>query len=66
MGVRIINDGTSPEKISYEYLISVLRKRTYRRESQAEQDYFYSLWHDLLMLDAAVRKEVSEHLERGH
>lgn len=61
-----MNDNVSPERISYEDLISVLRDRTHRRESQAEQDYFYSLWHDLLMLDAAVRKQASEHLQRGH
>lgn len=61
-----MNDNLSPDKISYDYLISILRERTQRRESQAEQDYFYSLWQDLLMLDAAVRKQVSERLDRGH
>jgi hypothetical protein len=58
-------DNATPDTVSYEHLISILRERTDRRESQADRDYLSTLWHDLLMLDAQVRKQVSE-TERGH
>jgi hypothetical protein len=61
-----MSDDISRDTISYEYLISILRTRTYRRETQEEQDYYHTLWHDLLVLDAEVRKEVSERNQLGH
>jgi hypothetical protein len=61
-----MSDDISRDTISYEYLISILRKRSYRRETQAEQDYYHTLWHDLLVLDEEVRKQVSERNQRSH
>jgi hypothetical protein len=52
-------DDISRDTISYEYLISLLRQRTPTYASQAERDYFHTLWHDLLLLDAEVRKQVA-------
>jgi hypothetical protein len=62
-----MSDDISRDTISYQYLLSILRKRQPTYASQSERDYFHTLWHDLLVLDAEVRKEVSERRsERGN